>query len=75
MSPVEWTEEEIEQQKKELMLNNREETIEQEVPKVLNRKKLYLFCLHKKVVRKGEFVICTKCGAKWKVNYSVGTTK
>lgn len=76
----EWTEEELRKQEKELnALNNRKKSLKQEIPKVDNKKKLFsdLFCLHLKLVRKGDYVVCTKCGAKFrsKDKSNKGTTK
>ena len=73
MFPLEegkWSEEEIRQQEQDLILHKTKKVIQQEVPKVKDRKKfiLDLFCTHKKTIRKGEFIICTKCGYKWKGN-------
>lgn len=80
MFPLEekkWSDNEIREQEESLKIDKRKKVIQQEVPKVKDRKKfiLDLFCLHKKTVRKGDYIICTKCGYKRKVDYSVGTSK
>ena len=80
MFPLEekkWSDNEIRQQEESLKIDKRKKVIQQEVPKLKDRKKLIsdLLCLHKKTIRKGEFIICTKCGAKWKVDYKHGTSK
>lgn len=76
----EWTEEELKKQEKELNdLNDRKKPVKPKIPKVDDRKKFIsdLFCLHLKLVRKGDYVVCTKCGAKWlsKAKNNKGITK
>lgn len=77
----EWTEEEIEKQKHNTTSPNRKKTVEQNINTKIEKKNEIkkiisdLFCSHKKVVRKGNYIICTKCGYKWKANYNVGTSK
>ena len=72
-----WSKEEIRQQEQDLILHKPKKVIQQEVPKVKDRKKFIsdLFCTHKETKRKGDNIICLKCGAKWKVNYDIGTSK
>jgi hypothetical protein len=65
----EWTEDELRKQEQELNdLNNRKKPVKPKIPKVNNRKKFIsdLLCPHLKLVRKGDYVVCTKCGAKFK---------
>ncbi len=75
----EWTEEEIEKQKQGITPNNRKKVIKQETPKTYNLKKFIsdLRCPHLKLVREGDYVICIKCGGKWKskVKSNKGTSK
>lgn len=73
----EWTEDELKKQEQELNnLNNRKKPVKPKIPKVDNKKFISdLFCLHRKVVKKGEFLVCIKCNAKFKVDISHGTTK
>lgn len=77
----EWTEEEIEKQKQGITPNNRKKPVEQNINTKIEKKKEIkkiisdLFCSHRKMVRKGNYIICTKCGYKRKVNYSTGTSK
>ena len=76
----EWTEDEIRQQEQELNdLNNRKKSLKQKILKVDTNKKFIsdLLCLHLKLVRKGDYVVCTKCGEKWKSKdkNNKGTTK
>lgn len=59
----EWTDEEIEQQKRE-PCNDDSSPVEQ---KLKSRKKLNLLCGHKQGVIKDGYAICMKCNYKWKV--------
>jgi len=61
LSGIEWTNEEIEQQNRELS-NDDNNPVKQKLHKKLN-----LLCRHKKVVRKNGYTICIKCNDKWKV--------
>ena len=63
-----WSEEEIRQQEQKLIFHNHKKPVKQKIPKVYDKKKIIfdLFCLHLKLVRKGDYVVCTKCGEKWK---------
>lgn len=74
-----WSEEEIKQQKQKLILYNHKKPVKPKIPKVDDNKNLIgnLLCLHLKLVRKGDYVICTKCGAKFKskVKSNKGTSK
>lgn len=71
------TEEEIRQQEQEL--NDRKKPVKQKIPKVDDKKKFIsdLLCPNLKLVRKGEYAVCTKCGAKFKAKAknNKGTTK
>lgn len=66
----ELTEEQIEQQKKELC-NDDNDPLEQKLHKI----KLNLLCGHKQGVIKDGYAICMKCNYKWKVKNKFGTSK
>lgn len=69
LSRIEWTDEQIEQQKRELC-NDDSSPVEQKLHKKLN-----LLCGHKQGVIKDGYAICMKCNYKWKVKIKAGTTK
>lgn len=67
-SKIEWTEEEIEWQRKNLLPDK---------PKKIQakQKELNLFCLHRQCVIQGDYMICSKCNSRFKVRKDIGTTK
>lgn len=68
----EWTNEQIEQQKRELS-NDDKHTVKQKLQS--NKLKLNLLCGHKQGVIKDGYAICLKCNHKWKVKSKIGTSK
>lgn len=68
---IEWSEEEIRQQEKDLLDDskakeyNKSLRIKRKIEKkvIINN----LFCRHKETREQNGFLICLKCGGKWKV--------
>lgn len=65
---IEWTREEIEQQRISLLPDNPNEI-------QAKRKKLNILCGHKQCVVKNGYFVCIKCKGKWPVKDRIGFSK